>query len=265
MKAFCQISLLVLIIPLINSACDISDPEITEGYIDSAIELQIKEHLSPEKRELFLYAKTEKIYPCINFFLIYDKYLLENALSIVFRKVDISNLCFTATGPATARIPLDLNDGVHNFSFNVHNSEIFGTLKIDGESIKFDIPWQDDFKIPQPVLMRVPDNTYWGEIRKLDSASEKRFDEYFSKMKAVGAEFRKFKPGNYNYFQIDENGNIVQNNDSVIPYYSNKSNFIFSYPGEYNELINYFDSIGTKFTDHHIKLNTFRGEYFSNY
>jgi len=116
------VSLLVLLIFLTFSSCDILDSDSsTLSPLDTKIDFKVIEsydnYETVSTPKIFIYLVSEKIYGCSNYsivtnFNIYDKTIEVNILGI-----DKPNICLTSLGPAGGRINLGEISGISEIKF----------------------------------------------------------------------------------------------------------------------------------------------------
>lgn len=113
---------IILLFSVVIFNCDKSDDTInsseyseyiTKNAIDTNVDFMPFETYSnsstPQAPILQLKLMSTEIYPCINFILSTTQFINGNELIIRFDNIDISDICFTAFGPAVSYIDLPEN------------------------------------------------------------------------------------------------------------------------------------------------------------
>ncbi len=154
-------------------------------------------------RHLQLKCHTTQIFGCCNFSLIYSISQTGNTFTIHFDNVYEPEICLTSTGPATATIDLGV---LTNNNYNIYvtngglNTSVLNVSKqsyiisgITGPVVSYTID----------TLMRVPDNTIWGEVC-YDSSGvyPALLSSFMDSLNAYGVETVSFAPGDYQYFKL---------------------------------------------------------------
>jgi hypothetical protein len=117
------IYLLFIIFFYFNLGCNLLDSETDkldpiEGNILFTVTYDSTELVHSHSGFLLL-MKTEKIYSCFNFEIKYSVSSNENDISIRLLGIHLpDNLCATALGPASSRLPLDISNGEYELTFD---------------------------------------------------------------------------------------------------------------------------------------------------
>ncbi|NDV80398.1 hypothetical protein [Bacteroides sp. 51] len=248
-----------------NVACSNDDDSAS---IDSDIQILVKEIMGTETNTFSLFCRTENIYPCVNYPILTTLDFKSNSLNINFTGVpEEIGICFTATGPATTEINLSaLENGSYEIMLNNGSLNNSGTLTITDTKVELNVKTPKGIRITNPTLQRVPANTYWGLIGYSSKDKISKVNEFLSKLEQAGALFNKQTPGDYNHYEIDQNGEIKNDYGSNLSGYHFHNWFIFQYSGDEEALK---ETIKTLFSsnkdDLHIRLNTYKGEYIYNW
>lgn len=257
--------LLPLFILSLFFACSNDDLDL-KSAIDSNIKIELRELLSPNKRELHLYAVTEKIYPCMNYPLTFDQHFEKNSVSITFTEVIEVGICLTALGPARAFIDLShLRNGVYDFELNNGALKNIGKLTITDAEATLEFFTQNGIEVIREATMRVPEATYWGTIGYHSEESVEKVNEFLAQLKNIaGVGSVKQEPGDYFFYQIDQNGEIITRTENS-GYHFVKA-FIFQIEGEEEKAMEEIISIATSYLDEmYINIETYKGERFNNW
>lgn len=256
---------LIFITCLFTVACDLANNSQPITAIESKIIITPMEVLGESSRSLSLVSKTEKIYPCINYPLLTDKIVKENGIFITFKSVEETTFCLTALGPATAILDLgNVGNGQSNMELNTTSHRNAGNLTITDSEIIVDFPQQNGIEIVRKVTKRVPEFTYWGTIGYHIEASVDQVAEFLQRLGIEGAIFEKQVPGDYHYYQIDDDGEIVVNKENSGYWFV--EGFIFSFEGNEEEFKQNVLSISKEYyPDLYINIETFKGERIYNW
>jgi hypothetical protein len=111
----------MIIFSLSIYGCNIFESKQNLEPIDSAIIFSVtydSTNLIQNHSGFILLLKTEKIYGCSNFEVVSAVSINRDNISVQLFGIDGQELCETALGPATSRIPLDLKSGSFNLGIN---------------------------------------------------------------------------------------------------------------------------------------------------
>lgn len=201
----------LMFLPLLFTNCDDAVSDNKEyTAIDSRINIKQSEELSVDKRDLYLYCSTERIYGCINYGI--DYYVIKgaNSFKIKFNSVVISDICLTALGPASCRIKLgELIEGTYNLNIEVNGKAELAILTVTNNSYKITHTPGFDFKFERTDLKRVPDNLIWGSIGYINDSLTNVVNAFIDSLKILGAVPVNLSAGDYGFFKIDSSGNMV--------------------------------------------------------
>lgn len=255
----------IFILLLLTVSCDFTNNFQPITGIESQIIITPVEVLGESSRSLNLLCKTEKIYPCMNFPLLTNMAIMENGFVITFEGVEETDFCLTALGPATASLDLgNAMTGQRNMELNTPTQRNACNLTITQSEIILDFPQQNGIEIIRKVTKRVPEFIYWGTIGYHTESSLDQVEEFLQKLESEGAVFEKQIPGDYHYYQIDDNGEIVVNRENSGYWFV--EGFIFRFQG--NEVAfkeNVLSLSREYFPDLYINIATFRGETIFNW
>lgn len=178
--------------------------------IRSNLVIRLIEQLENGTRKLYLSGSTKTIYPCANYSIKTAFVTSKGGFKINYKEIIAPTICLTSFGAASSGIELGtLSNGNYDLQLNGPNWVNKGTLKVT--TTEFELIFSDikGIEIPTRILKRVPPNTYWGTIGYHKINSLAKVDSLVDKMKQNGAIFQKQAPGDYRYYQIDSNGNIM--------------------------------------------------------
>lgn len=196
--------------------------------IESRINIQLFVPL-PDSVNLTLNCATEEYYPCCNYGLVYNLNRVGRSASVNFIGIAVPNICLTAFGPATCRVPFtSVSPGSYDLTFVVRGSSHAFKLAVSDTSYAVSGTDTDDVAFVKPVLMRIPRGTVWGYIGYPSPTVAPLVQSFLDSARALGCQAVRLPGGDYYYFSIDSEGNIVFSGDHG--YYFMKE-FIFSYSG----------------------------------
>ncbi len=247
-------------------SCSMTNHEESDiTTFESLIIITPVEVLGQNSRELHFICQTEKEYPCVNYPILTNKIIDENGIFVTFEGVKETDFCFTAIGPATATLDLgSKSNGRYHLELNTKVQRNVGNLMISDSEFILDFMDQNGIVISRKATKRVPNYIYWGTIGYHIESSIDQVEEFIEKLKIEGAIFDKQTPGDYHYYQIDQEGQIVVNRENSGYWFL--ESFIFSFDGfeeDFNE--NILSLSKEYFPDLYININTFKGEQIFNW
>lgn len=154
-------------------------------------------------RHLHLKYQTTMIYGCCNYSLIYSLSRSGNVFTVRFTSVFKPEVCLTSMGPATASIDLGVltND---NYTINTINGGL-NSCSIAVSSQSYIISGMSGSSVSYygDTIMRVPDNTIWGEVcYDSTGAYPALLTTFMDSLAAYGATTVPLTPGNYHFFRL---------------------------------------------------------------
>jgi hypothetical protein len=199
--------------------------------VDSDIVIKMSEELGNPSRSFKLGLWTDKAYPCINYSLITNSEATTNKITVDILGIYAPNICLTAVGPASSTITItNIQNKSYDIEFKIGTK--ISTGKLICTSNEFNLQMNDllQIKINGPVLKRVPNNLIWGTVGYHNSTTIDKVNDFISSIKAIGALEVNLEDGNYNFFEIENNGIKVPTNSG---YWFTKS-FVYSFTGDKN-------------------------------
>ena len=257
--------IITLIFVIILNSCDNDGDNLRSNPIDSNITIEFRELLGTDSRQLSFFCQTGKIYPCINYPILTEQNFENDILDITFTKVIETDICLTAIGPATTNVFLpSLVNGTYEIALN--NSKLANKGKLEISNDKVDVIFENEkgIIIKRQSTRRVPLNTYWGTIGYHSATTINKVNDFLQKASELGVDFSYQKPGHYFYYEIDENGEIVENIENS-GYYFLKG-FIFQYTGDEDLFKKEIKELAvTYYDDMYINIETYKGERIYNW
>lgn len=188
-----------MFLPLLFNNCDDSVSDNTENTaIDSRINIKLSEELSQDKRDLYLYCRTERIYGCINYGIDYYVIKAANSIKIKFSSIVISDICLTALGPASCRIKLgELSEGTYNLNLEVNGKTELAILTVTNDSYKITHTPGFDFKFDNAELKRVPEYLIWGSTGYINDSLANVVNTFLDSLQILGASPINLSAGDY--------------------------------------------------------------------
>lgn len=245
-------------------SCEKTDLGLENEPIDSKIIVEAREVIEEQGKSIRLVAKTEEIYPCVNYSISTKFQLNENSYNITYTGIGEVDICFTAIGPATSIVPLgSLSIGTYPIELNNGNLKNEGALIVTDSEIKLSFGQLKGIEIPVTEYKRVPAQTYWGTIGYHTESTEKLAKQFIQELAEQGAEFNEQLAGDYWYYKIDQKGAIMDAENHG--YYFVKS-IIFNYSGDESELRDLIRTgAGIDKEDLSISISAFTGEEINNW
>lgn len=257
----------IFVIAALFVACEQNEDPLKKNAIDSKIKVEVREYLDLNSRQLVLHCQTGKAYPCINYPILTEQVFQKNKLSITFTSVLETDFCFTAIGPASTVINLgNMVNGQYELELNNAELKNKGTLKISGSEIVLDFKSQNGIEIVRQITKKIPAGTFWGTIGYHSESTIEDVDKFLNKLNDIeGVAFNKQVPGEYFYYEINQNGDIVTNTENS-GYHFVKA-FIFQYTGnDEDKLKKEIDQLAAPyFDDLYINVETYKGERIYNW
>jgi len=263
MKAISFASLVTLL--LFFSSCE-SENAQPVNTLGTEVELSMTEFIDQDARNLTLKFLTRKDFPCINYQIKHQLFTDNQAIRIVLEKVEKSEVCLDAIGPASAFVEIgDLTNNDYDLTIQLGESIIkSGTLTVSKDSYSIDMHEEDGVMLANAELLRIPQQTIWGSI-KYDPSEEKKdlvkhFDNF---LKNAGANDKKFSEGDYGYFKVGANGKVLQSTGSQK--IQGEYAFLFDYKGDTEDLQAALKQITQRYQDVQIRIYDNQGREFRNW
>src|SRR5690606_12435575 len=139
--------LLIIFILSLLFACNNDDLDL-KSSIDSNIKIELREWINPDEKGLHLHSTTERIYPCVNYPLMFDQHFDRKRIVITFTGVIETDVCLTALGPAKATVDLShLEKGIYELELNNGALKNHGKLVITDTESKLEFATQNGIQI----------------------------------------------------------------------------------------------------------------------
>ena len=228
-KSIFSIGLFLL---LAVTACELLEPsgksiQPLDSKIDFAVVESYPNYDKPSKPLIYLMMKTEKSYPCMNYYIATDFQQRGNEITVDVLGIGLDNICLTAFGPAGASIELDNLKGAYKLSFvnRLNNFTDSYNLIINDSLIMVDGKESKNTKPLYNFYWRHPENSF-AYICNMQTAEDSLLCERFiDTLKSVInlKEFTFPAIGVNPYFPLTENtGNNVS---AKYFYYENETDF----------------------------------------
>lgn len=247
------------------ASCKKENPEDINftNTLENNILIEMFESLDSLERNFYLRCKTAETFPCYNYTIKTNSSKSVNSISIRFEEIIKYDMCATAIGPARHTINLgQLSNGIYDLNITVGQLKTLGKLIVTSTNyeVKLNNPKQVEFTTT--ILNRVPKNTIWGLIGYHEEETDTLIQDFMASLIQIGAIQQPFKPGNYNYFTIDETGQMET--PANHGYWFAKP-FILRYFGSTQDL----KDVLLKYKPYYIntiliRVNTDKGEEFIN-
>jgi len=229
--------------------------------IESDVIIKMWETLDSVKRTFQFQCYTEKIYPCVNYSIKSSLHKDSDGILIEFNEIHVPKICLTAKGPATANFEFEaLSEGSYHLVIQGRRRffRSIGKLIVNEDYYKIDFEKQNRLQLEYPRLNRVPENTIWGRVIYYDSTNEPLVNSFIDSLKSIGATSETYIEGEYGYFQIDSDGNIIPPQNEGRYY---EKHYIYNYKENISDLKEILKHYGQQYNDLlRIELNTDKGE-----
>jgi hypothetical protein len=203
----------------------------TDRSIESKIEIGMWEDLDPNGRYLQLICRTEKIYPCCNWSLVYKQlHNVPDRIQIEFLGIRIPDICATALGPAAASIEIGhLSSGTYPLFIVVKDHVDRAWLQVTSASYSVTYNGGKWITFSRSELRRVPLKSLWGYAWGM---SESLVQAYVDTLENLTEYSIELTPGDYGYFKADSTRTI----NWPKPDYSNICTYIYRFEGSWVSL-----------------------------
>ena len=192
-----------------DSVIEDNDWEKYISEIDSDIIVGMHERLDSSGRTFRLFFRTERQYSSGSNPIKYC--VSKNNNQIVINLDFVLEIGMTCDiGPARCMTDFGkLENGTYNFEINIAGKKNIGTLTVTSKNYKLSFANSNQLEIIDTVLNRVPDNTIWGLVGYHKESTITIVNDFLKSLEEAGTVKHNFDAGNYNYFQIDNNGNML--------------------------------------------------------
>ncbi|MEK6476853.1 hypothetical protein WJR50_04935 [Catalinimonas sp. 4WD22] len=254
-----------LLIPLLLMfACE-GEQAVPSNTLGSEIELSMAEYIDSDQRSLSFKFLTLKDFPCINYSIKHETVVDNQAIKIVLEKVEVSDVCLDAIGPASAFIDLGaLSEKEYDLQIQLGESLInHGTLSVSKDAYQLNLLESEGIDLLESTLNRIPSQTVWGVIKYQGKEKNKELISFFNEaMDIAGATDKKFAEGDYGYFKVSSEGKIIQplEQGELV-----EQAFLFDFGGKSEDIEQVLQQINTSFEDVQIRFYNARGEEFRNW
>lgn len=260
MKTHILFLLVLLTLLLMINACEdtVSD-NASYSSIDSRININLREDLSANSKNVILNCRTDRIYGCINYGIDYSVVKTANNFRIKFSRIIISDICLTALGPASAQINLgNLGAGTYNLTLEVNGKTESAALTVTDSLYQINFQTGFDFKFDNIKLHRVPPYLIWGSVGYINDSLTNIADTYLDSLPILGAVQKNLSPGDYGFFEIDSFGNIVTPDNHGYPFIKM---YKFEYQNDLNSIKELMKRIQQQYVNQiYISCNTWQGD-----
>lgn len=238
MQKFYLATLVLLTILLFSSCLKTKHDPLPLG----AVKLGFIETLTPDARYLNFYFFTEEQFACTNYFINYDFSNNLGNLDIHLKEVEVTDLCLTATGPATAQMNLGIYQmGTYQVDIKVVNALNAGTLQVTPTNYILTMNDPQMLTLITDTLYRIPDHTIWGFAAYNETEYESIANAFLDSLEQRGATSVNLTTGDFGYFTLTQEGEIKLIDQPGTKY---SLNFIYLFEGEDQEIkdvIRYFE------------------------
>lgn len=258
-KSFVFVSALIALMFLFHNCSDSTSPELNFERIDSKLNIVLREELTSESRNLILNCRTERIYPCFNYGIDYNVVKGAKNFKVGFSKIVMPQICLTALGPAGCSINLgSLADGQYNLELEVNDKTEIAQLVISENTYQVDHQPGLNFKFENSKLNRIPRFLIWGSVGYINDSLTSVVNTFIDSLQILGAHQVQLLPGDYWYFKIDAQGNLIPPEYHGYP---SIKMFAYNFNGSLDELKEFIYSYSSRYYNKlYISLSDWRGE-----
>ncbi len=228
-KSIFSIGLFLL---LAVTACELLEPsgksiQPLDSKIDFAVVESYPNYYKPSKPLIYLMMKTEKSYPCMNYYIATDFQRRGNEITVNVFGIGLDNVCATAFGPAGISIELGNLKGAYKLSFvnRTNNFEDSYNLIINDSLIIVDGKESENTKPLYDFYWRHPENSFACICNMQTPEASSLCEKFIDTLKSVInlKEFTFPAIGANPYFPLTENtGNNVS---AKYFYYDSETDF----------------------------------------
>ena len=224
------------------------------------IELTMVEVLTAQGSFLQLFLETEEEFECGNYNLAIDLSDSLAGVSIVVQGVEKFRTCLEVSSTATNTVLLPSEETTQTFRLTQQNRVSTGVLRVTDTRYFLDLNQQEGLNVLNNELIKIPENLYWGVVRKATNTGDDEYDEFTDVLESRGANFApELLEGAYSFFEVEEGGvftipNVVLNNNDEF--------VVFEYPNGSQDLDRQVNNF--TLTDFTVEFFSFDGFSFVN-
>lgn len=227
-----------------------------------ALTLELREVFLNDARHTALFVSTVQEYECINYEIEFQYTQTTQHRHIAFTGIYVPSTCATAIGPATAYILLgEMDTDRHDVLFDIDKDLLKTAFDVDDSSIHVVVEEGETelLDFVEYTMKRLPEDYVWGYIIARSSANQNSFDDFFDKLWNTGALPQDLPPGNYGFFRITEDKEMILFSYDVS--YCPDHFFICTTDNDFYKL----QAVAESFSAHYvIVLFSARGDYYHN-
>ena len=257
-KCFLFVSGLIVLMFLFHNCSDSTSPELNFERIDSKLNIVLREELTSESRNLILNCSTERIYPCCNYGIDYNVVKGAKNIKVRFSKIVKPQICLTALGPAGCSINLgSLAEGQYNLELEVNGKTEIAQLIVKGNTYQIHHQPGLNIKFENLELKRIPQFLIWGSVGYINDSLVSAVNAFTDSLQILGAQQVQLLPGDYWYFKVDAQGNLIPPEYHGYPFVKM---FSYSFNGSLDELKEFISRYSSRYYDKlYISLNDWKG------
>lgn len=257
-KRLLFVSGLFVLLFLFNNCSDSTSPELNFERIDSKLNIVLREELTSESRNLILNCRTERIYPCCNYGIDYNVVKGAKNFKVRFSKIVMPQICLTALGPAGCAVNLgSLAEGQYNLELEVNGKTEIAQLMVSKGSYQVNHQPGLNFKFENAELKRIPQFLIWGSVGYINDSLVSVVNTFTDSLQILGAQQVQLLPGDYWYFKVDAQGNLIPPEYHGYPFIKM---FSYSFNGSLDELKEFISRYSSRYYDKlYISLNDWKG------
>ena len=253
---------MIVVIGLISS-CQLNSLEepIIIADIQEEFKIEMQEVLTSGVRPLQFIISSIETEDCLNFTITTPVTKVGNKIGVSIQEIIQPDDCQIGHGPAIGHANLGLmTGGIFDLTVDLKNT-VFndGQLTFSDDIFQIKLFSQTGLKLPYSELIKLPDNLAWGYINYQNSEQKQIANQFYGDLTNYISPVQ-LRVGNYGYFRINDQGNIIINNKSDD---NHSIAFIGLLTGDKNELQELVSGTRQKNEDQvFIELITTSGEEF---
>lgn len=255
--------LVSLLLMLTNCESETAQPVNTLG---TEVALSMTEFIDHDERNLTLKFLTRKDFPCINYQIKHQLYSNDHSVRIVLEKVEEADVCLDAIGPASAFVELgNLPHNEYDLTIQLGASVIrSGTLTVNKDIYRIDLHDAEGVNLTTPELRRVPRQTIWGSLKFEADQDKKDIIKFFDNaLDQAGAKQKKFAEGDYGYFRVGSDGNILPSSENRE--FEREHAFLLDFRGDAEDLQSVLKQVNQRYEGVQIRIYDNQGREYRSW